>query len=377
VSSRRLPALLCAAFFLVTPSPAEAVPEGMSPYLYGMHDDPGAELLVGPDGEVRGWITELRTIGTGGSCGAGDLDLSARAAQGYGTIMRLDADGTTSLPTDPSQYDGFAASFADCVARSRGIRVWIVGNEPNIAWGHVFAPSDYGEIYRRVLEAVDLLPSGGAHEVLFAPTAPWSSVAPWGDWDDGLAAAIDHVLSQGGRIDGVALHPYTREFSVEAIASDAWFPGRENKWHLHFRLYRDALALLRARDLLCIPIYITETGNACDPPCDPYPDLDLGYFVAMYDESALGETVADRHARTAAEGRVGVEHVEEHAGVDRGDHVRRLRARRDRTGSTASGSARRFPMSSSVERSIRRTPYTLATGSSVDSLVATRRPRSS
>ncbi|MBI2894878.1 MAG: hypothetical protein HYY06_15085 [Deltaproteobacteria bacterium] len=263
---------------------ARAVPEGMSPYIYGMHDDPGGELLLGPDEDVRGWITELRWIGTDGACGAGDLDFSARAAAGYGTIMRLDMGGGPPLPTDPAQYDGFAASFADCVARSRGLRVWIVGNEPNIDWGHVYAPSDYGEIYRRVLAAVDALPGGADHEILFAPTAPWASLAPWGDWDDGMAAAIDHVLEQGGRIDGVAIHPYTREFSVEAIGSDAWFPGRENKWHLHFRLYRDALALLAARGILCIPLYATEAGSVCDPPCDPYPDLDIGYFVALYEE---------------------------------------------------------------------------------------------
>ncbi len=97
----------------------------------------------------------------------------------------------------------------------------------------------------------------------------------------GLGAALDHA----GRIDAVAIHAYTRNaHDPAAITSDAWFPGREGKWHLHFRLYRDVTRLLEARGILDVPLYITESGNACDPPCNPYDDADRGYFVAMYRE---------------------------------------------------------------------------------------------
>ena len=264
-------------------APLWAVPTGMNPHIYGMHDTPGT-LLDGPNNCAKGWITELLYIGDNYTCGAGDIDYSDVANRGYGVILRLDANGVPPLPTDPSRYDGFAAAFADCVSRSTGVRVWIVGNEPNIDWGHVYAPADYGEIYLRVLNAVKALPDGDDHEVLVAAMAPWAYVPPWGDWDDGLAAAMDHVLANGGYIDGVAIHAYTREFTVAAIVSDEWFPGREFNWHLHFRGYRDTLRLLQDRNIYDIPLYITESGNACDPPCDPYPDQDLGYFVAMYEE---------------------------------------------------------------------------------------------
>ena len=63
-----------------------------------------------------------------------------------------------------------------------------------------------------------------------------------------IFAVMKDVLNNGGIIDGVAIHAYTREFSVGAISSDEWFPGREFKWHLHFRGYRDLRSSpLRAR----------------------------------------------------------------------------------------------------------------------------------
>ncbi len=262
---------------------AWATPPGTSPYLTGMHDTPAPGLLEGRGVCARGWVTELRYVGAGGVCPE-SLDYRALADKGYGLILRLDYDGTYALPPEEGLRAGYAATFADCVARAQGVRVWIVGNEPNIAWGRVFSPDEVADIYLRVKAAVDALPAGAEHQVLFPPPALWAAVEPWGDWDDGLGAAIDRVLARGGALGGLAVHAYTREFSVAAISSDAWFPGREGKWHLHFRTYRDQLALLAARGLLDLPLYITEAGNVCDPPCDPYPDQDLGYFVAMIEE---------------------------------------------------------------------------------------------
>lgn len=279
------------ASILLDASPAGAVPAGMSPYIYGMHDEPGdGSLFDDGTGCARGWITTLRYIGSEGRCGAGDIDFDDWSNRGFGVIMRLDHNGAPALPPDPQRWDGYAAAFADCVRRASGVRVWIVGNEPNLPWGHPegrpFTPAEYGEIYRRVLQAVDTA-GLSEHEVLFAPMGPWASLPPWGDWDDGLGAAIDHARANGGRIDGVAIHAYSRSFSPSSITSDAWFPGRENKWHLHFRSYRDTLALLEDRGILNIPLYITEAGSICDAPCEPYPDdQNIGYFQAMYEEIA-------------------------------------------------------------------------------------------
>lgn len=262
-------------------APAAAVPTGMSPYLYGMHDEPDLSLFPSVDGCARGWITFLEYIGDSGECAP---DYSRLADAGYGVILRLDHGGGPPLPTTPEQVAGYADKFARCVAGATGVKVWIVGNEPNIGWGHPYTPEEYADIYLAVMNAVDALPDAAEHEILFAPMSPWAWTSHWGDWDDGLAAAIDRVRAQGGHVDGVAIHAYTREMTPEAVRSDAWFPGREGKWRLHFRGYRDTTELLAERGLVDLPLYITEAGSVCDPPCDPYVDEDRGYFVAMYEE---------------------------------------------------------------------------------------------
>jgi len=273
------------AWLLFPGVPASAVPTGMNPYIYGMHDDPGSPLLDGANNCGRGWVTELQYIGWGGTCGG--FDRSARAAAGIGTIMRLDSGGSPQLPTDPNDYDAFAQTFAQCVLNSQGIRVWIVGNEPNLNWGYQFSPQEYGEIYHRVIQAVKALPGGVGydHEILFASPGIWANVQPWGNWDDGLQTALQYVLAKpNGRVDGASIHAYTRGHETAYVTSDEWFPGFTNKWHLHFRIYRDFLRVYSDVGLLGMPLYITEAGSVCDPPCDPYDDVDKGYFLAMYEE---------------------------------------------------------------------------------------------
>ena len=162
---------------------AQPLPEGMSPFIYGMHDEPSANLLEA-NGQARGWLTTLRYIGSDGTCGAGEINYESWAGQGYGIIMRLDSSGAPAQPARPEDWDGYASAFADCVARSSGIHVWVVGNEPNLPWGHPegrpFSPQEYAEIYRRVVEAVDQLPNGSEHEVLFAALGPLGRAAAVG-----------------------------------------------------------------------------------------------------------------------------------------------------------------------------------------------------
>lgn len=273
-----------------------ATPHGQTPYIYGMHDMPDRALFDAPDNCARGWITELRYIGTDGNCGGGDLDFSQLADAGYGTIMRLDANGSPALPIGAQQIDGYARGFADCIRRSRGVKVWVVGNEPNLPWGHPegrpYTPQEYGDIYIAVMRAAGEL--AREHEILFAATAPWAAIPPWGDWDVGLGQSLDHARAQVP-IDGVAIHAYTRGHDPAHVTSDARFPGREATWHLHFRGYRDTIGLLTARDLFDLPLYITESGSACDPPCNPYDDQDKGYFVAMYEEIHTWNQANPRH----------------------------------------------------------------------------------
>ena len=269
------------------PSNARAqqpVPQGMSPYIYGMHDNPDHGLFE-RNGCGRGWFTELRYIGADSQCET--IDMTGVTSKGFGVIMRLDFNGTIAQPPNSGDWDGYARAFAECVRKSKGVRVWVVGNEPNIPWGHPenrsFRGDEYGNIYKRVLDEVNKLPNASEHHILFAAMAPWAAIEPWGYWDDGLSQALDTA----GAVDGVAIHAYSRNwYDPAAITSEEGFPNPavQDRWHHHFRSYRDTLDILRAKNMLNIPIYITESGNACDPPCQPYPDVDNGYFFAMFQE---------------------------------------------------------------------------------------------
>jgi hypothetical protein len=262
----------------------QPVPEGMNPYIYGMHDNPDHGLFE-RSGCGRGWITELRYIGADSQCET--IDMSSATSKGFGVIMRLDFNGTIAQPPNSADWDGYAKAFAECVRKSKGVRVWVVGNEPNIPWGHPenrsFRGDEYGNIYKRVLNEVNKLPNAADHHILFAAMAPWAAIDPWGYWDDGLSQALDTA----GVVDGVAIHAYSRNwYDPAAITSNEGFPNPavQDRWHHHFRGYRDTLDILRTKNMLNIPIYITESGNACDPPCTPYPDVDNGYFFAMFQE---------------------------------------------------------------------------------------------
>ena len=283
---KRSTVLAVLALLLFLPSVAWSLPPGQNPYIYGMHDQPDLNLFSGQNSCAKGWVTKLKYIGHDGKCSG--IDETALANKGYGVIMRLDHGGSPAPPADPAHFSGYAKTFAECIKNSKGVSVWIVANEPNIPWGHPqnrsFKPSEYGEIYHQVIQEVDKLPNSQNHQILFAAMAPWASVKPWGDWEKGLAKSIDYVKNKGTRIDALALHAYTKaNYSPSAITSDKKWPGRPN-WYHHFRQYRNYTTILKNKNILDIPLYITEAGNACDPPCDPYPDKNNGYWTAMWRE---------------------------------------------------------------------------------------------
>jgi len=261
---------------------------GESPYIYGIHDwtSESAAFIQGASSGsdcVRGWIMIAEAIGDSGS--SGGTDFTSLTSAGFGVIVRLDYDwGAGTLPS-PDRFDEFAATFADYVRNSRGgVHVWIAANEPNLMWGgRNFSPQEYGDAYMMIRDAVHAVPGHADDQVLVAAVGIWADVPElYGDWlYSYFAGILDRI---GDNYDGFSVHAYTREFSAGAISSDMMWPDGVHMWHFHFRVYRDVLDYLRGRGILSVPLYITETGNVCDPPCDPYPDADMGYFVAMYEE---------------------------------------------------------------------------------------------
>lgn len=275
------------SFFVLYPVWSRAVPYGESPYIYGIHDWTGEAVdffQTASSGSdcVRGWIMIADAIGAGGSHDG--RDFSSLTDAGFGVIVRLDYSWSEGTLPDPSRFGDFAATFADYVRNSRGdVHIWVVANEPNLMWGgRNFSPEQYAQAYMMVREAVHAVAGHESDQVLVAAMGIWAAAPElYGDWlYDYLGRILDTI---GSNYDGFAIHAYTREFSIHSITTEERWGGGYT-WRKGFRVYRDVCEYLRSRGIVNVPLYITEAGNCCDPPCDPYPDQNIGYFVAMYDE---------------------------------------------------------------------------------------------
>jgi murein DD-endopeptidase MepM/ murein hydrolase activator NlpD len=100
-----------------------------SPYIFGLHD-PGGENLMA-QANRRGWIVFTVEVGSDPGNQSG-FDFSPWANQDFGIICRIN-NGYGSAGTIPysSQYANFARRVASFVAASSGCKIWVIGNEMN------------------------------------------------------------------------------------------------------------------------------------------------------------------------------------------------------------------------------------------------------
>jgi hypothetical protein len=289
------------AAIAIARSAEAAPPPGHSAYLNGMHDIEALGFMTDASpGCDKGWITDLQYIGMSGQASGSCRDEATSV--GVSVIVRLDASPSQSFPHDAAQAGGYGAAFADFVDDCDDVHVWIVGNEPNITMGASdpdCTANAYAEAYVAAHQAVHALPGHGDDVLLVSPNSPFSPGCL-----QSLRMIIDAIEARGVTPDGFSLHPYTRAPNAgavgpgyiddEATQADATIdecPGPANwndTWHRHFQIYRDYIAIIEAHGLGGKPVFLTETGNACDPVAgnDCYPDADLGYFAALYQEVA-------------------------------------------------------------------------------------------
>lgn len=267
-------------------NPTPYLPE----YIFGLHESGGEHHMV--EAERCGWILELAAVGLDAD-GGRSADYRKLAEQKLGVVVRLD-HGYAPLGTLPApfQYQAFAQSCGEFVARSRGCHIWIIGNEPNHAteWpqGQPIYPWHYAKAYKLCRAAIRRQP-GHAHDlVLVAGPAPWNAqltypTNPSGDWIQYFYDVMKDLADD--ECDGFSLHTYTRAHDPAMIAADVWQqqPGYQ---HLRdeFRTYRDFMAAIPFR-LRHLPVIITET-DPTDPARGWEPADNLGWVQTAYAEIA-------------------------------------------------------------------------------------------
>ena len=250
--------------------------QGLSPYIYGIHDPGGESILAG-----KGQVLISESIGADADSVQG-ADYTHLAQQGLGVIVRLNDShhGQGTIPL-PAEYADFAATCARFVAQSQGCVIWIIGNEPNHPverpQGKLITPQEYAACFRLCRDAIKQV--GNEHQVLPAAVGPWNAETKYpgnesGNWVQYFADMLHHC----GECDGLTLHAYTRGASPAMVFSEERMDAPFQHRHYSFRTYQDFLNAVPA-SLRHLPVLITEIDEY-----DAWVDANTGVVRAIYQE---------------------------------------------------------------------------------------------
>jgi len=256
-------------------------------HIFGMHDE-GAEHFF-TDANKRAWIV-FSVVATDGP-----RDFSALSNAGHGVIVRLN-NGYGSAGAIPfaAQYDAFAAACAQYVANSQGARIWIIGNETNLAserpgngspQEEAITPQRYGECFAKCRAAIKNVAGHAGDWVIPAPPGPWNNQTaypanPAGDWVTYFGDILNECIKRQALPDALALHTYSnhdapQDAALVESAERASAPFQARHWQ--FRAYRDFLGIVPAA-LRDRPVLITESQHL------PWENRDVGWIQRAYAE---------------------------------------------------------------------------------------------
>ncbi len=258
-------------------------PPQLPPYIYGLHDVGGLDMMLAA--ERPGWV--LDTVDLRTQAGA---DYASLADAGFGIIVRLNHGyGTTGTIPPSNQYDAFAALCADYVKNSSGAHIWVIGNEmntsaerPQLANGsrEVITPAKYSKCFLKCRVAIKSLPGHADDWVVPGAVGPYNNETTYpgnasGDW---VQYMIDLLNLLGAQVDGLALHCYTHEFRTDQVSDERLMNAPFNHRHYNLRTYRDFLNALPST-FRHLPVLITETN-----PVPGWRDSNIAWVQSAYQE---------------------------------------------------------------------------------------------
>ena len=251
-----------------------------SPYLYGLHD-PGGENVMADQG-IPGWILFTEELGDDPNDPRGS-DYSRWADQGFGIIARLN-NGYEPKGTIPlsNRYADFATRCANFARNSRGCHIWIIGNEMNFAVerpgvefdrsqnpprlvrpGEIIQPGMYANCYRQCRTSIKGVAGHKDDQVIVGGVAPWNPQTTYpgntnGDW----VKYLEDILTVLGpaNCDGIAIHAYTHGADPKLIHTDAFMNAPFQNRQYNFRTYQDFMKAIPL-SMRHLPVYLTETDQ--------------------------------------------------------------------------------------------------------------------
>lgn len=247
-------------------------PETDGPTIYGVHedfegveDDKKAGLIMHQAG-VRGHILWTEAVGSDPNDQRG-VDYVQRTKGGHITIVRLNNDygNSGTIPT-PDKYAAFAQRCANFANASKGVRVYVIGNEMNNPreWplGQPLLAERYARCFNEVYRAI----KAEHPNAIVCPGAidPYNAAlgfAPHNLAQGDVRVYWQVMLENIAACDGLALHAYTRGPDPQLIDSNDTFGNAPLLGlHLNFGVFEDILNATPAK-FRNLPVYITETNH--------------------------------------------------------------------------------------------------------------------
>jgi hypothetical protein len=252
------------------------LPRGICAWLYGVHDAYDRSLF---SGGKTGWVlfTE-RVVSEQGNMAYEDWAIS-----GYGVIARLNNDygGTGTIPV-PNEYDRFAKNCAEWVRKSRGCRIYVIGNEMNNPreWpdngnnpAHDITPELYAQCFNKVRAAIKSVQPN-------AVVVP-GAVDPYQGPRMSCLDYFTRMMNAITDLDGIALHCYTHGYTPDLVTNMKPFDDDPLRWqYYHFRCYSTFIDCIPSR-FRRKPLYITETDAHGG---QPWSGGQNGWVQAAYQE---------------------------------------------------------------------------------------------
>ncbi len=261
------------------PVDAAAVSGGESPWIFGIHaagaTTPANFRFLFQGTDKTGWVLFTEAIGADPNHGGGH-DYRDWSDDGYGVIVRLNHgyEPAGTLPVR-AKYGNFARACARYVEKSRGARIWIIGNEQNNVREHPggghnprehITPAMYAEAFNLARQRIKAVQP----EAIVVPGAvdPYNTY-PWERMNNRRYRPLEYfkeMLSHIADLDGIALHTYTHWMDVGLITEKTVFtdeflrPGTPQEHYYDFQAYRPFAEAIpeQWRDR---PIYITESNH--------------------------------------------------------------------------------------------------------------------
>ena len=277
------PELVDPEYYLVWPDGHQLTPDVSLPHLYGFHEDFDHEMAVlMRDAGIQAYILWTEGIGFNPDDPGGGRDYASLTTDyGHTAIVRLN-NGYGSSGTIPrsSEYSNFAQRCANWVSRSRGCKLWLIGNEVNNPREHPAGQQITAELYAECFNCVYEAIKGVQPDAIVIPSAIDPTNAAMGDCREYFWAVLDNLDA----LDGIALHAYTHGPDPRLVVSDSKFDHPPLIWQFyHFRMFETFMEAIPV-GLRHLPVYITEANHLFQTHDEDFGwvDQNEGWVWAMY-----------------------------------------------------------------------------------------------